>query len=120
MYEESYATYQSAVEWLASSDREKSSVLVAMSAMVYAFQGENDAKMLLFQCIDLPSPPPEALFSLCAISLIHADKQLSDLTIKELQKFEHDEKYSHHAIFLIGQFYMKNVSTINARMRTLS
>lgn len=49
MYEESYATYQSAVEWLASSDEEKASVLVAMSAMVYAFQGEKDAKMLLFQ-----------------------------------------------------------------------
>lgn len=49
MYEESYATYQSALEWLASNDQEKASVLVSMSAMVYAFQGEDDAKTLLFQ-----------------------------------------------------------------------
>ncbi len=48
-YEESYSTYQSAVEWLAQSDGEKSSVLVAMAGMVYAFQGDKDAKMLLFQ-----------------------------------------------------------------------
>jgi hypothetical protein len=61
----------------------------------------------------LPNPPPEALFSLCAIPLLHADKQLSDLTIKELQKFEADEKYSHHVIFLVAQFYMKNVSPFN-------
>lgn len=48
-FEECYETYQKAIEWLASSDEEKAVVLVAMAAMVYAFQGVDDAKMVLFQ-----------------------------------------------------------------------
>lgn len=48
-YENSYAVYESALECLAKTDAEKSYILVALSSMVYAFQGENDAKSLLFQ-----------------------------------------------------------------------
>lgn len=48
-YQESYAEYESALNWLATSDLEKAYVLIAMSAMVYAFQGEADAKTILFQ-----------------------------------------------------------------------
>lgn len=48
-YQESYSVYESALNWLASSDAEKAMILVAMSAMVYTFQGESDAKSLLFQ-----------------------------------------------------------------------
>lgn len=48
-YEESYSVYEKALQWLANSDSEKSLILVAMSAMVYTFQGENDTKSLLFQ-----------------------------------------------------------------------
>ena len=48
-YEESYSVYESALEYLASNETEKSLILVAMSAMIYIFQGESDAKELLFQ-----------------------------------------------------------------------
>lgn len=48
-YENSYAVYESALEWLATNDREKALILVAMSSMVYAFQGESDAKTVLYQ-----------------------------------------------------------------------
>lgn len=48
-YENSYSVYESALEWLATNDREKALILVAMSSMVYAFQGESDAKTVLFQ-----------------------------------------------------------------------
>lgn len=48
-YQECYETYQKSIEWLASSDEEKAVVLVAMAAMVYAFQGADDAKSVLFQ-----------------------------------------------------------------------
>lgn len=41
--------YESALNLLASSDSDKAMILVAMSAMVYTFQGETDAKSLLFQ-----------------------------------------------------------------------
>jgi hypothetical protein len=37
------------VEWLAKNDEEKAVVLVAMAAMVYAFQGAEGAKTVLFQ-----------------------------------------------------------------------
>lgn len=48
-YENSYAAYESALEYLANSESEKALILVALSSMVYVFQGENDAKSLLFQ-----------------------------------------------------------------------
>lgn len=48
-YENSYAVYENALEWLANSDTEKSLILVALSSMVYAFRGEHDAKSVLFQ-----------------------------------------------------------------------
>lgn len=46
---EAYGVYESVLSLLASTDAQKSQVLVAMSAIVYAFQGEQDAKSLLFQ-----------------------------------------------------------------------
>lgn len=48
-YQESYSVYDSALQWLASNDSEKSMILIATSSMVYAFQGQDDAKNLLFQ-----------------------------------------------------------------------
>lgn len=48
-YESSYAVYESALEWLADNDTDKSLILVALSSMIYAFRGENDAKMALYQ-----------------------------------------------------------------------
>lgn len=48
-YEESYAVYENALELLANNDTEKSLILVALSSMVYAFQGDNEAKAVLFQ-----------------------------------------------------------------------
>lgn len=97
---------------MATTDQEKAQVLVAMSAMVYAFQGAEGAKVLLFQCIGLPNPPMEGLFSTCALSLLHNDKQLCDLTIRELQKHESNPSFGHHVNFLIVQFYVKSVSNL--------
>lgn len=48
-YEASYSVYESALEWLATEEAQKAMILVAMSAMVYSFQGDADAKSLLFQ-----------------------------------------------------------------------
>ncbi|CRK95703.1 CLUMA_CG009161, isoform A [Clunio marinus] len=113
-YEQCYETYQKAVEWLASSDEEKAAVLVAMSAMVYAFKGTDDAKMVLFQCIGLPSPPIQGLFSLCAISLLHKDKELSNLVIKELRKFEKDPEHGHEVAFMVAQYHILHTSKADA------
>ncbi|XP_039441713.1 tetratricopeptide repeat protein 37 [Culex pipiens pallens] len=107
-YQESYAEYEGALNWLATSDLEKAYVLIAMSAMVYAFQGEADAKTILFQCITLPEPPIEALFSACALGLLHKDAVLTELVIKELRKYEDDPKHGHHVVYLVSQFYWAN------------
>lgn len=45
----SYEVYKCAFEYLANSDEEKSMILVALSSMAYAIQGENGAKSYLFQ-----------------------------------------------------------------------
>lgn len=47
-FEEAYGVYESALQILAQTDMQRSQTLVAMSAIVYAFQGERDAKSLLF------------------------------------------------------------------------
>ncbi|XP_065092594.1 tetratricopeptide repeat protein 37 [Ochlerotatus camptorhynchus] len=107
-YQESYAEYESALNWLATTDLEKAYVLIAMSAMVYAFQGEADAKTILFQCITLPEPPIEALFSACALGLLHKDTVLTELVIKELRKYENSPKHGHHVVYLVSQFFFFN------------
>jgi hypothetical protein len=48
-YEDSYAAYETALEWLAPTDGEKSNVLVAMAAVAYKCQEVEDCKTLLFQ-----------------------------------------------------------------------
>lgn len=67
----------------------------------------------LYCSIGLPSPPIEGLLSLCAISLVHKDKQLGELAIKELKKFEQDLNHGHHVAFLIAQFYIQNVRILS-------
>lgn len=44
-----YSIYQSALESLAQSDEERIEILTAMAALVYEFQGEDDAKTILMQ-----------------------------------------------------------------------
>lgn len=60
--------------------------------------------------IGLPSPPIEGLLSLCAIGLVQKDRQLGELVIKELQKFEKDVENGHHVVFMVSQFHLLNVS----------
>lgn len=78
-----------------------------MAAMVYESQGESDAKTLLFQCIGEENPLPQALFSACALALLHSDNELAKLTVDELRKIENDPLNGRHAIFLITQFLTK-------------
>jgi superkiller protein 3 len=52
------------------------------------------------------NPPVEALFSACSLGILHKDMQLSELVIKELQKYEYDAEHGHHVAFLISQFYL--------------
>lgn len=49
LYEEAYSSYETTLEWLAPDTEMKSHILVAMAAVVYLHQGQEDAKILLMQ-----------------------------------------------------------------------
>ncbi|XP_053680924.1 tetratricopeptide repeat protein 37 [Anopheles nili] len=104
-YEQSYAEYEQCLNYLVCTDSEKAYVLIAMSAMLYAFHGQDAAKNALFQCIALPQPPIEALFSACALGLLHKDDMLTELAIKELRKHERNPQFGHQVVFLVSEFY---------------
>lgn len=106
-YQESYSVYENALQWLAETDAEKSFILIAMSAMIYAFQGDKDAKTVLFQCSTRPSAPVEGLFSACALGILHKDSLLSELVLKELKPYENSPKHCHHIAFLTSQIYVQ-------------
>uniref|UniRef100_A0A182PIB7 Tetratricopeptide repeat protein 37 n=1 Tax=Anopheles epiroticus TaxID=199890 RepID=A0A182PIB7_9DIPT len=110
-YEQSYAEYEQGLNHLAKTDTEKAYVLIAMSAMVYAFHGQEAARTVLFQCIAQPQPPIEALFSACALGLLHKDTMLTELVIKELRKHEDDPVHGHHVVFFVSEFYWQTQQT---------
>lgn len=53
---------------------------------------------------------PEGIFALCSVGLLHGDKQVGELAVKELRKYEGDVKYGHHVAYLIAQFFIKKVN----------
>lgn len=103
-HETAYSIYGSALEWIASNDLQKSSILTAMSAILYLFQGETDAKTLLFQ--SLCEKNLQTLLSACALGLLHDDMQLAELTISQMKEFENDPLVGHHVVFLITQYIL--------------
>ncbi|CAD7078460.1 unnamed protein product [Hermetia illucens] len=107
-FQDSYSVYNLALEWLANNETEKSLILVAMSSMVYAAQGEGDTKGILKQCINLQNPPIQALFSACALGIIHTDQKLIDAALKALKPYEDDVEHCHHIAFLIAQVHAYN------------
>lgn len=64
---------------------------------------------MYFLSIGLPNPPVEGLFSGCALGILHNDLQLAHLVLQELQKYQHNPKYTHHIAFFTSQFQLKNV-----------
>lgn len=92
LYEDAYSTYDTALHWLSDGHHEKADVLVAMAGILYMFKGPDEAKILLFQSIQLSQgkPTPHSLFAVCGIGILHSDDNLSKLAISELKKFENN------------------------------
>ncbi|XP_053658308.1 tetratricopeptide repeat protein 37 [Anopheles marshallii] len=107
-FDQSYAEYDQCLKHFAQTDEEKAYVLIAMSAMVYAFCGMKEAKTILFQCFALPQPPIQALFSACALGLLEKDEMLTDLAIQELRKYEDDPVHGHHVVYFVCEYYWQN------------
>uniref|UniRef100_A0A182RHW6 Tetratricopeptide repeat protein 37 n=1 Tax=Anopheles funestus TaxID=62324 RepID=A0A182RHW6_ANOFN len=104
-YEQSYAEYDQCLKHFAETNEEKAYVLIAISAMVYAFCGMDEAKTPIFECIAQPQPPIQALFSACALGLLHNAEMLTELAIKDLQKYEDDPVHGHHVVYFVSEHY---------------
>ncbi|XP_061389029.1 tetratricopeptide repeat protein 37 [Musca vetustissima] len=108
-HQESYSVYKSVLKSVAGIEDDKASrILVAMASMVYAFQGEADTKTILYQCILLKDSPIQALFSACALGILHHDNQLSETILTELKKRENSEKHVADIAYLTAQYYLVN------------
>lgn len=108
-HETAYSMYASALECIVTNELQKSSILTAMSAILYLFQGEKGAKTLLFQ--SLCEKNFNTLLSACALGLLHDDIQLAELVIIQMKENENDPLIGHHIVFLITQYILmkKNV-----------
>lgn len=95
-YEESYEAYNDSLNGLAEDGSDKAHVLCAMASMAYMFQGVDDAKTLLFQCIQIQPPNVAGLLAAAALGLLHDDLNLTNLVLNELKPFKDDPNYRHH------------------------
>ncbi|XP_046745121.1 tetratricopeptide repeat protein 37 isoform X2 [Diprion similis] len=99
-YEESYGAYEAALHWLAGDGSDKAHVLCAMAAMAYMFQGVDDAKTLLFQCIRIQPPTVSGLLAAAALGLLHQDINLVALVLKELKPYQDHPEHRNHITLL--------------------
>ncbi|XP_014100452.2 tetratricopeptide repeat protein 37 [Bactrocera oleae] len=105
-HQEAYSVYNSVLKSLSDGGDDKAGmILVAMAAMVYASQGEADTKTILYQCILLKNSPIQALYSACALGILHQDKQLTTTILTELKKYENCEAHCAHISYLTAQHY---------------
>ncbi|XP_067002861.1 tetratricopeptide repeat protein 37 [Anabrus simplex] len=110
-YQDSYNAYETILHWLAPDDGLKSHVLVAMAAMAYIFQGVEDSKTLLFQCVQLKPPSVPGLFASCALGMLHGDLNLSEMVLKELVPHKDNPQYiTHIAVFKAYAHTLQNRS----------
>lgn len=58
----------------------------------------------------LKDSPIQALFSACALGILHHDNQLSETILTELKKRENSEKHVADIAYLTAQYYLVNVS----------
>ncbi|XP_069681678.1 tetratricopeptide repeat protein 37 [Periplaneta americana] len=111
-YEDSYASYETAMEWLAPTDGFKSHIFVAMAAMAYMCQGAEDSKTLLFKCIELQPPSVQGLFAFCSLGMLHTDLTLSELALKELAPHRDNPAHvGHIAVFKAYTHFLQGRST---------
>ncbi|XP_076761595.1 superkiller complex protein 3 isoform X2 [Xylocopa sonorina] len=106
LYEESYTTYESALHSFASTEIEKACTLCAMAAIVYTFQRVDDAKTLLFQCMQIQPPVIIGHLAAASLGILHGDVNLTTLVLNELKMYKNHPEYGHHVVNLSAYFYL--------------
>ncbi|XP_003703191.3 superkiller complex protein 3 [Megachile rotundata] len=118
-YEESYNTYENILNLYAKTDAQKAYTLCAMAAIAYTFQRVQDARILLFQCIQIQPPIVIGLLAAASLGILHGDENLTTLVLNELKIYKNHSVYGHHVINLLTYFYIiKN--NIKSAIATLS
>ncbi|BFG04386.1 tetratricopeptide repeat protein 37 [Drosophila madeirensis] len=113
--QESYSIYNSVLNNVAGQDDDKAAtILVAMASMLYAFQGEADTKTLLYQCILTKNAPIQALYSSCALGVLHRDNELNRTVMSELRAYAFNEKYCVDISYLTAHYILTNEGALEA------
>lgn len=118
-YKESYSSYEVVLQWFADSELQRAHVLCAMAAMASMFQGVDDVKTLLFQCIEIQPPAVSGLLAAAALGLLHNDKNLTALVLEELEAYKDHEDYRHH-IALLSAYLCLTQNDIGDAIRVVS
>ncbi|XP_076247155.1 superkiller complex protein 3 [Calliopsis andreniformis] len=113
-YEKSYTAYETALRSYANTEIEKAYTLCAMAAIAYTFQGVNDAKTLLFQCIQVQPPIIIALLAASALGILHGDLNLTTLVLNELNPYKNHIEYGPDIAILSACFYLMENNIENA------
>ncbi|XP_076666461.1 superkiller complex protein 3 isoform X1 [Andrena cerasifolii] len=113
-YEDSYAAYEAALRLFANTEIEKAYTLCAMAAIAYTFQGVNDAKTLLFQCIQVQPPIIAAFLAAASLGILHGDLNLTTLVLNELKPYENNPEYGLHVANLSAYFHLIGNNTKSA------
>lgn len=95
-YEESYASYETALHWLADKESDKANTLCAMAAIAHIFQKVDDVKTLLFQCIQIQPPMVAGFLAAASLGILHGDLNLTALVLQELKPYQSHSEYRHH------------------------
>lgn len=67
-----------------------------MAAMAHIFQGVDDVKTLLFQCILIQPPMIAGFLAAASLGILHGDLNLTALVLNELKSYKNDVEYRHH------------------------
>ncbi|KAI4499739.1 hypothetical protein M0802_004995 [Mischocyttarus mexicanus] len=95
-FEDSYKTYEMALQNSVITENEKANVLCAMAAMTHIFQRVDDVKTLLFQCIMIKPPLVNGFLAAAALGILHGDVNLTNLVLDELKSYENNVETEHH------------------------
>ncbi|XP_076474936.1 tetratricopeptide repeat protein 37 isoform X2 [Bombus vancouverensis nearcticus] len=106
LYEEAYNTYEKTLQSFANTEAQKSFTLCAMAAIAYSFHRVNDAKTLLFQCIQIHPPVIIGLLAAASLGILHGDINLVSLVLKELEFSVPNPEYGHHILSLYAYYYV--------------
>ncbi|XP_046833328.1 tetratricopeptide repeat protein 37 [Vespa crabro] len=113
-YEESYTTYEAALHWFAKEESDKANTLCAMAAMAHIFQGVDDVKTLLFQCILIKPPMIAGFLAAASLGILHGDLNLTALVLNELESYKNDVEYRHHITALSAYSSLVQNNVANA------